>query len=44
MGDGMHDRSVLLDKVRLYFEYPGADVDRAYDIYHDDAILEFPQS
>lgn len=44
MGVEMVDRSVLLDKVRLYFEYPGADVDRAHDIYHDDAVLEFPQS
>ena len=40
----MADRSVLLDAVRLYWEYPGADVDRAHEIYHDDAVLEFPQS
>jgi SnoaL-like domain len=40
----MPDQSVLLDKVRLYWEYPGADVDRASEIYHDDAVLEFPQS
>lgn len=40
----MPDRSVLLDKVRRYLEYPGADVDRADEIYHDDAVLEFPQS
>jgi hypothetical protein len=40
----MADRSVLLDKVRRYLEYPGADVDRAHEIYHDDAVLEFPQS
>lgn len=40
----MHDRSVVLDKVRLYWEHAGADVDHAHEIYHDDAVLEFPQS
>jgi hypothetical protein len=40
----MADRSVVLDLVRRYFEYPGADVDRAQEFYHDDAVLEFPQS
>ena len=40
----MADQSVVLDVVRRYFEYPGADVDRAQEIYHDDAVLEFPQS
>jgi hypothetical protein len=40
----MVDQSVLLEKVQRYFEYVGADVDRAHEIYHDDAILEFPQS
>jgi hypothetical protein len=40
----MPDPSVLLDQVRRYFEYAGADVDRAYELYHDDAVLEFPQS
>jgi SnoaL-like domain len=38
------DQSALLEKVRLYWEYPGADVDHADEIYHDDAVLEFPQS
>jgi hypothetical protein len=38
------DHSVVLDQVRRYFEYPGADVDRAQELYHDDAVLEFPQS
>ena len=36
--------SVRLDKVRRYWEYAGADVDRAHEIYHEDAVLEFPQS
>jgi hypothetical protein len=40
----MADQSVVLDKVRRYFEYAGADVDRAHELYHDDAVLEFPQS
>jgi hypothetical protein len=39
----MADQSVLLDTVRLYWEYSGADVDRAHEIYHDDAVLEFPR-
>jgi hypothetical protein len=43
-GVKMVDQSVLLEKVQRYFEYAGADVDRAHEIYHDDAILEFPQS
>lgn len=37
----MVDQSVLLDKVRRYFEYAGKDVDRAHEIYHEDAVLEF---
>ena len=43
-GGAMSDQSVLLDQVRRYFEYAGADVDRADELYHDDAVLEFPQS
>jgi len=38
----MPDQSVVLDQVRRYLEYPGADVDRAHELYHDDAVLEFP--
>jgi ketosteroid isomerase-like protein len=40
----MLDRSVLLDQVRRHWEYVSKDVDRAHEIYHDDAVLEFPQS
>jgi hypothetical protein len=40
----MPEQSVMLDQVRRYFEYSGADVDRAHELYHDDAVLEFPQS
>ena len=40
----MPEPSVVLDKVRRYWEYPGADVDRGHELDHDDAVLEFPQS
>jgi hypothetical protein len=40
----MADHSVLRDKVRLYFETRGGDVVHASELYHDDAVLEFPQS
>jgi hypothetical protein len=40
----MPDQPALLEIVRRYYEYAGADVDRAHEIYHDDAVLEFPQS
>lgn len=40
----MSEQSVILDQVRRYFEYPGADVERANELYHADAVLEFPQS
>ena len=40
----MPDQSARLEVVRRYWEYSGADVDRADEIYHDDAVLEFPQS
>jgi SnoaL-like domain len=40
----MADQAGRLEVVRRYWEYAGADVDRAGEIYHDDAVLEFPQS
>lgn len=40
----MPAQSVMLDQVGRYFEYPGADVERAHELYHDNAVLEFPQS
>lgn len=40
----MVDQTVRLEKVRRYWERPGADVEHADEIYHDDAVLEFPQS
>jgi ketosteroid isomerase-like protein len=38
------DESRVLEIVRRYFEFAGADVERAEEIYHEDAVLEFPQS
>jgi SnoaL-like domain len=38
------DESVLRQKLERFFEYAGADVDRAEELYHEDAALEFPQS
>jgi SnoaL-like domain len=40
----MADQSTVRRLVERYFEYAGAEVDRAHEIYHDDAVLEFPQS
>jgi hypothetical protein len=40
----MADESRVHKIVKRYFEYVGADVERADEIYHDDAVLEFPQS
>ena len=40
----MHDESVLTEKIRLYFDTPGGDVEHASELYHEDAVLEFPQS
>ena len=40
----MVESSVLRDKVRLYFGTPGGDVAHAAELYHEDAVLEFPQS
>jgi hypothetical protein len=30
--------------VERYLEYSGRDVDVSHEIYHEDAVLEFPQS
>ena len=38
------DQSILLERVRQHWEYLGVDVDRAHEMYHDDAVVEFPQS
>jgi hypothetical protein len=38
------DEDSLRAKVIRYFEYSGTDADVSHEIYHDDAVLEFPQS
>ena len=40
----MLDEAALLQTLRRHWEYPEEDEDSAHDIYHDDAVLEFPQS
>jgi len=40
----MADESLIRDKIRLMFATPGGDVEHAETLYHDDAVLEFPQS
>ena len=40
----MADESTVLKTVSRYFEFVGADIEHAEEIYHDDAVLEFPQS
>ncbi len=40
----MADQVARLEVLRRYWEFSGADVERAHEIYHDDAVLEFPQS
>jgi len=38
------DQSTLLKRVQHHWEHLGTDVDRAHEMYHVDAVLEFPQS
>lgn len=40
----MVDQATVEQKLRLYFSTPGGDVEHAAELYHDDAVLEFPQS
>lgn len=40
----MADQSVLLARVRDHWENLAKDVDRSHEMYHEDAVLEFPQS
>ncbi|HEY7636233.1 MAG TPA: hypothetical protein VH763_11840 [Gemmatimonadales bacterium] len=37
-------RAPRIERVRQHREHLGTDVDRAQEMYHDDAVLEFPQS
>ena len=38
------DHSILLERLQQHWEYLGVDADRAHEMYHEDAVLEFPQS
>ena len=40
----MLDEADLMHALRRHWEYSGNDEDIAHEIYHDDAVLEFPQS
>ncbi len=40
----MTEQSQVLELVRQHWEYIGKDVDRAHEMYQEDAVLEFPQS
>ena len=40
----MANEATVRGVVDRFFEYTGADVDRAEELYHEDAVLEFPQS
>ena len=40
----MTDLSLRLERVRSHWEHIAKDVDRAHEMYHEDAVLEFPQS
>src|SRR3954451_10888456 len=40
----MLDETDLLYALQRHWEYAGKDEDIAHEIYHDDAVLEFPQS
>ena len=40
----MLDDAALLVALRRHWDYTGRDEDVAHEIYHDDAVLEFPQS
>src|SRR3954452_9252121 len=38
------NQATLLERVRQHWEHLGTDIDRAHAMYHEDAVLEFPQS
>lgn len=40
----MDDDAALRNAVEWYLKYSPADEDKAHEIYHEDAVLEFPQS
>jgi ketosteroid isomerase-like protein len=42
--DAVPEESVRVERVRRHWEWIARDVDRAHEMYHEDAVLEFPQS
>jgi hypothetical protein len=38
------DEATLRAMLEQHFEYARSDPDRAHEMYHEDAVLEFPQS
>jgi hypothetical protein len=40
----VNDQSAQLDLVRMHWEHIATDVDGSHEMYHEDAVLEFPQS
>ena len=40
----MADEAAVRKVVERFFEFTGADVAHAEELYHEDAVLEFPQS
>ncbi|HEX7171293.1 MAG TPA: nuclear transport factor 2 family protein [Candidatus Limnocylindria bacterium] len=38
------DETVIRDRLRDHWQFEGVDYDKSHEIYHDDAVLEFPQS
>ena len=40
----MLDENDLMLALKRHWDYTGKDEDIAHEIYHDDAVLEFPQS
>src|SRR5919106_6059821 len=40
----MLDEKELMLALKRHWDYSGSDEDIAHEIYHDDAVLEFPQS
>ncbi len=38
------DEATLITALRRHWEYEAIDKDISHEIYHDDAVLEFPQS
>ena len=38
------DAATVRAMLERHFEYAGSDPDAAHDMYHEDAVLEFPQS